>query len=400
MVATNVNNSISECLNYLRSVKGPVKLIDDVSAYEKMRFLEQQVNARENSDLIEWSLFTDNNWPEQLAEILFYLYEISDELNFSVDPIEVARTLDTPNLNNRRKNTLFYSLNILNTILSKSLAFGLKFNQTCGLDALFFMLKDASLCQKILASKINAMFKTICANLNLLSRVCEESLKKWASLDALKILLETIHNFPSAKLTVCQTILYIASDKELENHAEIKSCIEIHVELLEKCASEFRAKNFRREVKEFFADDHSNSIEKHEVHMVKAYEPAGYLTVTSILRAFYRLVLNDKIRVELYFKHDLKHTLKALLFGASLIELKFILNLIAQLSFNDEIRNDFLKDQELVDFIMSNKNEKTYESFLRKLRQQINWNLKEKMVGFNWYPIGKLPQKTYFCLPK
>jgi hypothetical protein len=118
----------------------------------------------------------------------------------------------------------------------------------------------------------------------------------------------------------------------------------LRIKLLEKSAQDFRSKNFCRELKEFLNEE--NIIEKHEVHMIKILEPSGYLTLTSLLLVFYRISINDKARLFLYFKRDFKTTLKVILFDATLIELKFSLKLLAQFIFNETIRNDLLKDKE------------------------------------------------------
>ena len=115
--------------------------------------------------------------------------------------------------------------------------------------------------------------------------------------------------------------------------------------------------------------------------MIKILEPSGYLTLTSLLLVFYRISINDKARLFLYFKRDFKTTLKVILFDATLIELKFSLKLLAQFIFNETIRNDLLKDKE---FLITNKSkEKSYEVYLKKVRQQIQWYTTGKCVWSN-----------------
>jgi hypothetical protein len=381
----NLNEKTKDLIDHLKKLNDPIKIIDDVKAYENLFDLNKLSSIRENSGKIDWNLYSENGCDDILAQILYKLNEISDKIDFDIDKVEYDIKLESSNLNARRKCMLIYMSKLINNILSQSLIFGIKFNNTIGVDAFILLLKNSDLIERIIKSEEKYLIATWCANLNWLSKTCEETLKKWQTYDTIKVLLRILEldtRIASLEVTICQTIVNIASDHELENMSEIQACISLHIKLLEVCAQEFRSRNFHREIKEYLNDE--NLIEKHEVHMVKIFEPSGYLTITSLLQVFCRISVNDKIRLCLYFNRDFKSTLKSILFGANLIELKFTLNLLAQLIFNETIRNDLLKDKELVNFLMINENEKSYEVFLKKVRQQIHlWSGKNDVFVKN-----------------
>ena len=357
------NEKISECIDYLSNLKEPSIIVNDVQAYAKVAYLNMICQVRSYFDLIDWNMFADKRSYELFAEIIYYLYEIKDELEFA-------------NVQATHKSILLVHLvKLVNSIVSKSLNFGAKFNSSRGLDAFFLVLKDDELVTRIRVEHSDTI-NTICANLNWLSRVSEDTLKKWRSLDAVPILLDMLRkDSTKASISVSQTVINIASDEELDNMPEIELPIRQHMTLLETCAQDFEQDHFNREFKEFMADD--NTIAKYKVHLINTcavlkLAQAQYLTLTSILLVFYRLSINETIKLDLYFNHKIVALLKVILAKASLIEQKYVLKLVAQLTFNKKITEDLLLDTAFVDLIKCGP--KT-DGFLKEIARQINWNL-------------------------
>jgi hypothetical protein len=223
----DLNNEIKVFIDYLKLINDPIKIIDDLKAYDKLFGINKFSNIRENASVIDWNLFTENECEQIFSEIIYGLYEMSEQIDFEVDPIEFEIKQDNPNLNTRRKSMLIYLTKLINIILSQSLTFGLKLNQTRCLDAFILMLKNTSLTERIINSDAKHLIGKWCANLNWLSRTCVETIKKWQSLDAVKTLIKILElnaNTP-LEITLCQTIVNIASDNELENMKEICNCV-------------------------------------------------------------------------------------------------------------------------------------------------------------------------------
>jgi hypothetical protein len=103
---------------------------------------------------------------------------------------------------------------------------------------------------------------------------------------------------------------------------------------------DFNENNFNREIKEFMNDD--QTISKFKVHLT-LLEGQQYLTLTSILLVFYRLAINEATKSDLYFNYNIMKMLNVILVKGQLIEQKYALKLIAQLTFAKKITDSFAK---------------------------------------------------------
>ena len=117
-------------------------------------------------------------------------------------------------------------------------------------------------------------------------------------------------------------------------------------------------------------DDHT--ISKFKVHLI-LIERDQYLTVTSILLVFYRLSINESTKMDLYFNYNIMKMLNVILAKGQLIEQKYVLKLIAQLTFNKKITEDMLNNKDFMEFIHRGEN---FNGFLKEITRQIKWNLK------------------------
>ena len=133
---------------------------------------------------------------------------------------------------------------------------------------------------------------------------------------------------------------------------------------------DFNEKNFNREIKEFMNDD--QTISKFKVHLT-LLEGQQYLTLTSILLVFYRLAINEATKSDLYFNYNIMKMLNVILVKGQLIEQKYALKLIAQLTFAKKITEDLLNNRDFMSFVQCDQKS---DGFLKEIMRQIKWNLK------------------------
>jgi len=365
-------------IEYFLSIKEPSILVNDQKSYKYFYYLKEILFDRAKADLIDWGYFTEKNCHELFAQIINYLYSIRNELDLSEEKLDTQSLVENPSINSRRLFIFEWITFIINSILSKSLVFGFDFSWTKGFETLISIIKDLDFVEKIANSKFPIILFLIPANLNWMSKNADGSIKRWQDLDVINALLGLIDIFPTQtrKTALYSTIINIANDKQLETIGEIQKSIEAFNELLLLAVREHKEKIVYRDLREFQSED--KIVKKYMVQIIN-HKKEPY-SLTSVFLAFYRVAINDKIKLCIYFDLKIKDSLKIILNNGTPIEIKYVLKLIAQLTFNEKIKNDLLLDREFIDLLKTLKinDEKSQEPLLKSVSKQIEWNLKEK----------------------
>ncbi len=323
-------------IEYFLSIKEPSILVNDQKSYKYFYYLKEILFDRAKADLIDWGYFTEKNCHELFAQIINYLYTIRNELDLSEEKLDTQSFVENPSINSRRLFIFEWLIIIINSILSKSFKFGFEFNWTKGLDALVSILKDLKFSKKLIDrdNQKNTLVIPLCvSNLNWMSKVCENSLKRWQDLDVINVLLRIIEILPwkQVKISAYGAIINIANDKQLETIGEIQKSIEAFNELLNDAVREHKEKNVYRDLREFQSDD--KIVKKYMVQIINHTKQP--FSLPSVFLAFYRVAINDKIKLCIYFDLKIKDSLKIILNNGTPIEIKYVLKLIAQLTFNE-----------------------------------------------------------------
>ena len=104
----DLNNEIKEFIGYLKLINDPIKIIDDLKAYDKLFYINKYSSIRENASVIDWNLYTENECEQIFGETIYSLYVMSEHIDFEVDPIDFEIKQDSNNLNTRRKSMQIY----------------------------------------------------------------------------------------------------------------------------------------------------------------------------------------------------------------------------------------------------------------------------------------------------
>jgi hypothetical protein len=370
-------------IEYFMSRHEPSIILNDEKAYRYVYSLKEILSDRVNADSIDWGYFTEKKCHELFAQIINYLFTIRNELDLSEENLDTQSFIENPSINSRRLFIFEWIIIIINSVLSKSFKFGVEFIWTIGLDALVSILKDLKFSKILIEKDIqkNTSVIPLCvSNINWMSKVCENSLKRWQDLDIINVLLRFIDilTWKAVKISAYGAIINIANDKQLETISGIQKSIEAFNDLLLFAVGEHKENIVYRDLREFKSEE--KIVKKYLVQIINhKKEP---FSLTSVFLAFYRVAINDKIKLCIYFDLKIKDSLKIILNNGTPIEIKYVLKLIAQLTFNEKIKNDLLLDKEFIDLLKTLKinDEKSQEPVLKSVCKQIEWNLKEKIV--------------------
>jgi hypothetical protein len=121
------------------------------------------------------------------------------------------------------------------------------------------------------------------------------------------------------------------------------------------------------------------------------------ISTHAILNSLYKLALNDKLKLKLFYNTSFKESLKESLPKLNQFELKYSLAIIAQLTFNDKICKDLKKDKQLLEFIKNTISDaKNKNASIKNICHMINWNLFNKDLRLNEFRrIQKDPIEYY-----
>ena len=264
-----------------------------------------------------------------------------------------------------------------NLIMSNNLKFKFGFQKSNGLKAYLSFLRDEEFVQKNLNLSMNPfrsatlyILDYITLNLSVLSNNSEDYRVKWHEMDAIDILLKTATT-KSTTLDYCyNTILYIATDKQIETLTEIHDYSNTLISRVEATSNDFINDRFNRQKRQILEEDGIVNI---EVHCVRDSNNL-FTPIRGVLNSLYIIAVNDKLKQQLYFDTKLKEYLKVIIRKGNNIEIKYSLNLLSQLSLNRKIAIDLNKDTNFLDELESIIND---NQSIKKKYDQIKWNLKE-----------------------
>lgn len=93
--------------------------------------------------------------------------------------------------------------------------------------------------------------------------------------------------------------------------------------------------------------------------------------LTYLLNALYHLTVNDTIKKDIYFKHEVNTHLRSIIYHGNFIEREYALNALWQLCFNKEISLDVYNDSELYNFIKGFYTKKSFSDKISKIKSFI-----------------------------
>jgi cell division FtsZ-interacting protein ZapD len=378
-----------EAIDRLNNLENVIKVFDDQNSFNAACFVCLTAAYKSKKEIYE--CFDSKNCADLIKNFFEYFNTIQNEIIFENNVI-----FNNPhNLKNieQKRASLFCMLQYaINIYMMNSINFCIKFSKNGGLNSSLKFLSDDIFLQKNL--KINVQFLSRSSNviefnvLNItaLSKACEEEKKVWIELDAINILLKTSKIDQSLKSDSYSGIINIADDKQLETLPEMKEVKISIIQRLEKIASDFENGVLDRKTRQMNLKGDTINC---QVHSIKV-ENGSFTSLIFILKLLYKLSINEKMRNELYYENNLLKHLKSILLKANSFEAYFVLEIIAQLTFDKKIKTELINDSELNGLLekfdkqnpneIKNDEEKRVFKSVKIFIEQINWNLNNKII--------------------
>lgn len=284
--------------------------------------------------------FYDNQFYDQLLRLRKYFAAISSEL----------KCHDTNEEEGRKFEIFKFSLRIENFLLIYSVKIRMKYLEIGAVKNLLKLLSNKTFVQNF---KDESCFKTILVNIGSLSKDANLYKIEWTKLGVIDVLLDIAQMKISFKQSCYGTVSRIANDSQLNELGEKLEIISIFAKSLEKAATEIsEEETLQRENIDFSDDENEGKPKQYEVYFVESnYTGLDSFALTYVLEILYKLAVNDKLKYDLYVKHNVKDPLRIIIFKGSDIEKRFAFRLLAQLCFDPLVLEMVSRDLELKNLI-------------------------------------------------
>ena len=387
-----------QAIEYLNKLDNVEKVFEDKKAFNALCFICQTIIYVKNKEVNE--ILDSRSFGGLLVTILKYFYTINNDLIFKQDEnssmIVLRNNHQTFATLDQNKSTIFLFLLVgTNFYVYVSMKFCNEFLRSGGLKYYIKFLKDKKFMEKnidwstkCLEFDINPV-KQIILTMWGLSRTCEEDKKIWIELDSIKILLKMSKKKIELKSSSYNSIINIADDYQLENLPEMSNVKLFVVERVEKMVECFNNRNLDRRTIQISIKgviiDCLNLC-----YWFKENKENLVWDIIFQLKLLYKLSINKKMRKELYFENNLIKTLQTILLKGNYFEIYFVLEIIAQLTFDEKISSDLKKsndfkcileklDQQNINEIKSEDEKKAFQG-VKEFIQRIYWNLEDKVI--------------------
>ena len=238
------------------------------------------------------------------------------------------------------------------------------------------MLKDETFIKIAIAATMNpfnsidlSLLHYMLLDLSVMSKYAYDFLNEWKELDAVTTLFNVIKMEPTKQLTCFFIIANTCDDKQIETITEFHSILVLFRDFIKTCATDFKNGSFKRDDRLMYFNNELKTVKSHIITFDKV--PTASSTV---LRAIYKLALNDKFRTDIYFDHHIKEDLKVILLKGNEFENEYALDIFIQFSFNEKIAQDLAKDEEIKKCIDSSN----INARVKNKLDTLNWNLFKK----------------------
>ena len=382
-----IKEKLLKALDYLHDeIKIPSKIFLDANGYYAMVFIGKTIGYKINCLDGNMEVFIEKEFHIFLGDLLYYLSDVKNELDFKAS-INFYNAELLTDLNDKRVAMLTNSLYINNIILLYSSAFSTKFSLHSGLKAHFSFIKDTEFTKNKQNAKMNMLSKQISViqyivmNISSLSKMVDENKIVWKQLESVDALIKIANLMESTKFDAYIAIANIADDKQIESLNEMNLVVDMILSQLKQAEIDFSSNKLKRDNRQAMIE---NAMINCSVHCL-IQKNGTYTSVIVLLNGLYKILVNEKMKNDIYFNYELCKYLKKLLALGNSFEIYFTLRLFAQLSFSEKIANDLANDNEFMDILAdlstktavdsNNENERKVIQIINRLKEDINWNL-------------------------
>ena len=367
---------MDEALAYIKSLDSSEKIIKSQDAYEKFCLIHS--GSIYADDLVD--KLNKNSFFLVLTNTLTYLSARINNSSEQFDYKHIKKPLprweayEITNQNERIIYILTHVLDIINLILPSSIDFCSLFaSDENKLSSLLNLLKNKDLVNFLYIFD-DGVLGTIVYDLNWISKVSLNYKNIWHELKAIDILFDFNKKINKYKIYIYMIISNIAYDKQIESYTEVQDSIDDFVGMTCDCIE-----NYYQISKLEFIDDETQVKQEFDVLFVKDFANNASISITGLLISLFRLAVNDKIKLSIYQKPGFVDSLKKLIKERTDVEKDYALQLLTQLSFDNNVRSSLSKDVEFIQHIQKLLTIKMFEyKKLAKTCENFLWVLKQK----------------------
>ena len=305
---------ILKCLLNLSNLDDPIQIFSDLKSFQSLKQISKTIYFSKGFKF-DYDAFLAHNFDNFLSILLNYLYEKREELIFD----------EEKSSNNYYVIAFGIAIYLANKLTVDSTKFSEKYIVS-GLNVYLKFLNDNNFIHKNQNAKVDFVENTsnlldqLVMNLkNLGEKTCDNYKHVYLNSNVLETMVNIAKFREECKLNAYLTLIYVSSDRHLEDLVEIDSVLNLIFKLLQKCCNELKAEKYFRQKFEINLCGHFMNC---EVHSIK-YAKNASISMDSLLDCFYRLSINDKIKTFIYFKLEIKIYLQEFLLKGNTKEYHF-----------------------------------------------------------------------------
>ena len=302
IISIKLFKMILKYLLHLSSLEDPIQIFSDSKSLQSFKQICKTIYFSRGFKF-DYDAFLVHNFDKFLLAILNYFYEKRGELVFDSD-------------NHQYTVAFGQTIYLANNLVVNSMKCSEKCITNGLLDIYLKFLNDENFIQKNLNAKVDFIEKTsnfldqlVMVLKNLTEKTCDNYKHLYLNSNVPETMVKIAKMKETCKLDAYLTLIYVCSDSHLEDLVEIDSVLNLIFKLIQKCYNEFRDEKFFRQKFEInFNENYMN----YEVHCIK-YAKLTSVSMDSLLDSFYRLSINDKIKIFIYFKLEINSYLQEFL---------------------------------------------------------------------------------------
>ena len=371
-------DKLEEYIDILNEYKDSIDMINDLKTFETLKLCDSFVYSKEQK-MNFVNLVLRKNFHQTLAKLFCYIESIKSTLNFDECRGISKIWNDRESLNLTEKcvlilihlDRMFNKFFLLSIEIRRFFAKINPANNKTYLSSFISFIDDINFINNLI--KCYPRFDGFINSIQNLSTNADECKSVWQELNSVNVLLKFAANNQKFSIETYAIIAYVASDEDLEKMTIISDIITKFTNLVVKCVSDTNKERYDQEFKD--VDDQENKL--FSVSCISLGNGFG-LSIDVLLLSLYYFAINEKLKLDIYNKENIKESLKKIIYTGIDVEKYFSIQLLSQLSFNSQVRDEIKANTNLIDYIESLQTQELKFKKLKKSCENILWIIRQE----------------------
>jgi hypothetical protein len=390
-------DKLEQSFSVLIDLNDPSKIINKFETYETLRLCLNLVNLnQEKMSFI--NLTISKNYHQILANLFCYIESIKSNINF--DECTNIFTKSTNFQDRTLSEQCVLILIFLDKLFNQYFLLSIElrrffstinpiYNKTY-LSCFISFIDDTNFIDNFI--KCFKSFDGFINTIQNLSVSADECKNVWQETKAVDILLKFASNYQKFSIESYAVVAYIASDEDLERMTIISEIISKFANLAIKCIDDTGKIKYDQEFKD--VDNKNKIFYISAVSLGNGFD----LSIDVLLLSLFYFAINEKLKFDIYNNDDLKQSLKKIIYTGLDVEKHFAIQLLSQLAFNNQVREDIKLDLDFINYIESIKEKDLKFIRLKKSCENILWILKEENKPYKKIEAENIKQNKHIMI--